>query len=215
MVILRRMGLAVAVGIVPDEETDAEERAERRAEADALAVELAMEGVRWREPERGRVPATRAHVGSFSYSCLHTLRRVYALLDEGRPVTPAAADTAEDDAEVVESVSLMFESHLLNHSDCEGYYVPAEFDDPLFLPPDRVAGGGMVGSCQALLAELRICAPAIGIRLGPDGALSDAEADRVYELPEDDPFSTETMVWLTLHEQCIASIASGRALVFC
>lgn len=108
----------------------------------------------------------------------------------------------------------MLDSHLLCHSDCEGYYVPVAFDEPLFLPPDAgVAGGGMVGSSQGLLDELRGCAPALGIALD-GGELTDDEARRVGDLPETDPFMIEASVWLTLHEACRASIAGGHAIVF-
>ncbi|SRR6266540_224854 len=210
------MGLAVSVGITSEPaDADEEEAAERRDELDRLSAALAAEGVHWGEPEGAPVPPMRSAVISFPYSCLHHLRRVLALVDAGRPVPPVDGPAALDqDKNVVKAKTMTFSSHLLCHSDCEGYYVPVDFPEPLFLPEDEVAGGGMVGSSQGLLAELRRCAPALGVRLEPDGSLSDGEAARLSELPEDADFATETMVWLTLHEACLASIVSGYAIVF-
>ncbi|MBG0827015.1 hypothetical protein HS041_04460 [Planomonospora sp. ID67723] len=92
---------------------------------------------------------------------------------------------------------------------------PVDFGDPVFLPEESgVAGAGMVGSSHRLLAEVRECAPAIGIRLEQDGSLSDAEADRVYALPQSAPFEIESVVWLALHEACRASVSTGQAIIF-
>ncbi|MFD0531677.1 hypothetical protein ACFQ1I_42035 [Kitasatospora arboriphila] len=127
-------------------------------------------------------------------------------------VTPAA-DTDPDqydcDRGEVEEEALMFSSHLLCHSDCAGYYVPADFDDPVFLPEEAaVAGGGMVGSAAQLLAELRRLAPAIGIC--PETAA--ATADPV--VAADDPYEAEKSAWHVLHGACRESLATGRAIVF-
>ncbi|MEV6302163.1 hypothetical protein AB0M02_22295 [Actinoplanes sp. NPDC051861] len=146
---------------------------------------------------------------------MHYLRRVYALANQGKPVTPVADHAERDrDNDVVEDEALMFESHLLCHSDCDGFYVPVAFDFPVFVSGTDDFGGGMIGSSQGLLAELRRCAPAIGIRLEPDGELSDEEAERIGGLEDDAPFHIESVVWLTLHEACRESIAGGHAIAF-
>ncbi|MBO1418587.1 hypothetical protein [Streptomyces sp. FH025] len=205
------MGLSISVGALctPD----------LRDEAEVLHRALEAEGVAWREPA-----APGADGGAFSagfpYSYLSGLRRVYVLQRLGEPVTGArgvSREQYEAELELVDEETLRFDSHLLCHSDCEGYYVPAEFEleDPLFLPAESgVPGGGMVGSSGALLAELQGFAAAIGIRLTSDGSLDPAESSRLAALPEDDPFEPEVFAWHQLYRACRASLAGGHAIVF-
>lgn len=181
-----------------------------------LSRSLGRAGVRWREPVLRRAPRSRFDLDAFPYSMLHQLRRALAYVDAGLPLVPTTDGTlsAEDEA-LVEQVTEHWDSHLLCHSDVDGFYVPVAFDRPLVL--DDAPGGGMVGSTQGLLAELRRCAPAIGIRLADDGVLGDAELRRLRDRVGDDvvePFDAEQTVWLVLHEACRASVASGRAIVF-
>ncbi|MEV4513213.1 hypothetical protein AB0K00_30090 [Dactylosporangium sp. NPDC049525] len=208
------MGLEITVGVLAGE-TDEEETADLREELDGLSAALAGTGVQWREPDAPPVHTSRAPLLGFPYSWLHELRRVYALDRQDLPITPRGErGMTSRDRDAIDDEASMLDSHLLCHSDCEGYYVPVAFDEPLFLPSDAgVAGGGMVGSSQGLLDELRGCAPALGITLD-GGELSDDEARRVGDLPETDPFMVEASVWLTLHEACRASIAGGHAIVF-
>jgi hypothetical protein len=129
-------------------------------------------------------------------------------------VTPVQDGDLKSTDRYVDDATSMLDSHLLCHADDQGYYVPVTLPDPLFLAADSgVGGAGMVGSCQGLLDELRWIAPDIGVRLEDDGTLSDAEADRVNG-EDDHPFATERMVWLTLHEACRVSIATGHPVVF-
>ncbi|MEU0558087.1 hypothetical protein [Dactylosporangium sp. NPDC006015] len=204
------MGLAVTVGN-PCIGYDEEGEEHYRRQFAGLAAALAAEGHAWTPPD-GAPPTglARPYVGSFPYSCLHYLRRAYALHVEGQPVTPVVDGDLKDADGFVDDAASMLDSHLLCHSDCEGFYVPVPIADPVFL--DEGPGGGMVGSSHGLLDELRRVAPRIGVRLDEDGSLSDAEADRLGA--EGDPFETEQMVWLTLHEACRVSIASGHPIVF-
>jgi hypothetical protein len=208
------MGLAITVGnpcIGYDEE--GEEHYQRQFEK--LATALAAKGHDWTPPDTAPpVGQARSHVGSFPYSCLHYLRRAYALEYAGQPVTPVVDGDLKSADRYVDDAAYMFDSHLLCHADDAGYYVPVPIQDPAFLPSDSgVAGGGMVGSSQGLLGELRRIAAGIGVRLEPDGTLSDAEAERL-DHNDGDPYATEQMVWLTLHEACRVSIATGHAVVF-
>jgi hypothetical protein len=211
------MGLAVSVGIMAEMLSIGEDEgvAHFRADFDRLSAALAADGVDWREPESADVPPMRQHAGSFPYSYLHYLRRTFALLQRGEPVTPVASpDELDRDEHKVSDETTMMSSHLLCHSDCEGYYVPVDFPEPLFLPEDAgIEGGGMVGSSQGLRAELVRCAPALGIRLD-DGSLPDEEAARLYDIPDEADFGIETVVWLTLYEATRVSIARGHAIVF-
>jgi hypothetical protein len=206
------MGLEITVGALADGTVG--ETAHLRGELDGLSAALAGSGVRWQEPDGPPIGPDRAPLRGFPYSWLHHLRRVYVLDRQDLPITPLDERGMQDrDHAAIDDEASMLDSHLLCHSDCEGYYVPVAFDEPLFLPASAgVAGGGMVGSSQGLLDELRGCAPALGITLD-GGELTDDEARRIGDLPETDPFMIESSVWLTLHEACLASIAGGHAIV--
>ena len=172
-----------------------------------LSDQLVALGVKWSMPPDRQTLTGRAACTAFGYSTVHFLRRAYALTKAGRPVTPVSAiPDMERDNDVVDAESTMFESHLLCHSDSDGFYVPVDFAHP------EVAGGQLVGSSQRLLAELRFCAEPLGIRLAEDGTLPDAEADRVNAL--DTPHEHEWLAWIALHEACLLSIESGHAIHF-
>ncbi|MCU7820873.1 hypothetical protein [Kitasatospora sp. DSM 101779] len=209
------MGLSITVGLLDDlDRHDPEVAAHHARELAVLAEALQVKGIDWREPAASG-SGHAAHSGGFPYGYLHHLRRAYVLHRHGAAVTPAATTDPEQydcDRGEVEEETLMFSSHLLCHSDCAGYYVPADFEDPVFLPEDAaVAGGGMVGSTGRLLAELRRTAPAIGIC--PDAAAAvDGPADA--DAPADDPYEAEKFAWYVLHGACRASLATGRAIVF-
>ncbi|WP_345699373.1 hypothetical protein [Kitasatospora terrestris] len=195
------MGLALSVG---ENDHFSEDLA-------ALSGALAAVGVEWREPARSAGPSASA---GFPYGYLHHLRRAYVLHLYDRPVPPAGGTAREQldrDAELVRDETTMLSSHLLCHSDCAGFYVPVDFAEPLFLDEQAVAGGGMVGSAQRLLAELVACAPAIGIAVAADGTVG-PEQDAI---PADDPYEVEKFTWYGLYRACRASIATGHALVFC
>jgi hypothetical protein len=119
------------------------------------------------------------------------------------------------DCEKIQDETVMFESHLLCHSDSGGYYVPVDFAEPLFLPKKaNVDGAGMVGSSQRLLAELASIAPSLGIQLDSEGALPRAEAAKPADAAPGEPFDPERHAWYQLHRACLASIAGGHAIVF-
>ncbi|WP_369776513.1 hypothetical protein [Streptomyces sp. R33] len=182
---------------------------------DLLSRALAVEGIVWQEPALDE-PSHLRFI-SFPTSHLHHLRRVFALAARGESVTPASATSAEQyerDEDKVFDESTIMSSHLLCHSDSAGFYVPVDFDDPLFLPAEKqVEGGGMVGSSQQLLAELCGFASAIGVRLDRDRHLSDEESARL-DTASDDLFHTERSAWHQLYQVCRTSIATGRAVVF-
>jgi hypothetical protein len=207
------MGLEVSVGARSVAPGDSEALEHYRGSLDRLSAVLAEQGITWREPTT-EVPPLRAHAGGFPYSYLPYLRRALALLGLDKPVTPTgrAGVTARDDSMIQTEMSLL-SSHLLCHADNAGYYVPADFGEPLFLS-GKISGGGIVGSCQGLMGELRRLAPALGIALTDNGELTDDEATRVVKLPDESDFAIESVVWLTLFEASRVSIASGHAVIF-
>ncbi|NHZ82768.1 hypothetical protein F2P44_26325 [Massilia sp. CCM 8695] len=103
-------------------------------------------------------------------------------------------------------------SHLVCHSDAEGFYVPVAFGDPAFhaeLP------GGILGSSYRLLEELIVVAPAIGVEL-VNRALTDGEAARISQLASSEHgLYRELCAWLALYEAARLSIEHKTAIVFC
>lgn len=81
-----------------------------------------------------------------SYSGIHRVRTAYAKMK--------GIDTGEDHAEWQRKDDVLPDSHLVHHSDCDGYYLPSDFIKPIRADQD---GNGCVsiGSSVRLLAELR------------------------------------------------------------
>lgn len=206
------MGLSVAVGALAELAEADEEGAEWLREALATANRvLAENGLpRHHEPEDLRVES-RASIDGMPYGFLHCLRRAYAhsVLHPSRPLAPLARDDDAADDPALHKVSSPA-SHLLYHSDCEGLYVPVDFDRVLV---DDGLVGTMLGSSQRLLAELVRVAPLIDIRLqGHD--LSDDEADMINAYDDQAPFFRERASWITLFEAARLSVKHGAAIVF-
>jgi hypothetical protein len=150
-------------------------------------------------------------VTSFPYSFLHYLRRAYARKALGKAITPVAGDdlSEEDDADV-ERVTEACQSHLLYHSDCEGFYIPIDFPAPLV---DDDITGGALGSTQGLLREILTVAPDLGIVM--DGSdLSEISRVDLEACDEAHPFYIERIVWQTLYENCKLSMKYGSLISF-
>jgi hypothetical protein len=167
------------------------------------------------EPEALPELTSRASLESYPYTFLHYLRRfaAHASTKPNWKPTPFAetADPAEDPVVAQETAKLG--SHLLCHSDCEGFYLPIDFPKPLFADEERLPGG-MLGSSHGLLRELVAVAPVLGIAL-PGGKLSDAEANRINGITEaEGPFWIELTVWISLFEAARLSIEHKSAVCF-
>jgi hypothetical protein len=155
----------------------------------------------------------RQHCGSFPYSFLHYLRRVFARVHEELEVTPVVGDDDPTEDPAVEDATTLLDTHLLCHSDAEGYYVPIDFDEVIFDNDKRGLPGGMLGSTQRLMAELVQSAPSIGITLD-HGVLSDAEVDAINRDDDTGPYWRERLVWLALFEAARVSLADKTMIVF-
>lgn len=211
------MGLAVEVGRLADLKANDEEGAAwlGRALGNVNAV-LRENGLpAHAEPEALPPLRSRAPLDSYPYSFLHHLRR-FAAHARANPKWkpkpfPKSADPAADP--VIADQAAMLDSHLLCHSDCEGFYVPVDFPEPLFAGEDQIPGG-MLGSSQGLMRELVAVAPVLGIRLSR-GQLSDPEANRIGDVVEaEGPFWIELAVWLSLFEAARLSIEHRTAVCF-
>jgi hypothetical protein len=209
------MGLAISVGHFSDlQENDAEGAAWFRENIEALNGVLQQHQLPAHQ-ESVNVPEfeSRAACDSFPYSFLHYLRRVYAHAkrDPAWRAEPLEAGQNPTEDDVLDEEMFMFESHLLNHSDAEGYYVPQDFEDTIY---DDTVPGGMIGSSQHLLRELMQTAPALDITL-EHGELSDAEAQRINQVGEsDEALYRENTVWIALFEAARLSIKYNTLIVF-
>lgn len=213
------MGLAIEVGALADLlENDDEGAAWLREGLAAANRCLEAAGLpAHEEPTAVELPATRASLLSMPYSFIHYLRRAYARRVDDPAWMAEPLDEDEDPADdpLLEEETEMLSSHLLCHSDAEGFYVPVDFADVLFdESEDGELPGGMLGSSYRLLEELVLVAPALGIRLD-DGQLSDAEAQRVDDVAcSSEGLCRELASWLALYEAARVSIAAKTAIVF-
>lgn len=212
------MGLSISVGLLTELDDDPE-TLEYYTNVFAEMNEVLEEEGQPRHEEPVTLPelSNRAGLEDFSYSSLHFLRRVFAHVENDSDWKAVPVDEGEDPSEdeLVEEESDMLSSHLLCHSDCEGFYLPIDFDDLIMdaEDDDRIQGG-LLGSSYRLKEELVQIAPSLGITLDGD-RLSDAEAKRINGVAEsDDGLSTEHMVWIALFEAARLSIEHKTAIHF-
>lgn len=168
------------------------------------------------EPEAVAPMPYRGACLSFPYAYLHRLRRALAFArQDPAAFGPAPADWDPNTDPLLESELFVFmDAHLICHSDCEGFYVPIDFADPLYAEKQGEVSGGIVGSTQRLLQELISVAPLLGIRLDED-RLSDAEAKLIAsDDTEQHPLGIERLVWFALYEAAAHSLAQRTAIVF-
>lgn len=212
------MSLAIEVGLLADLLENDPEGAEMHSESLKVLNEFLEErGLPLhQEPEVKQNFDNRCSCKSFPYLFLHYLRRFYAMVVTYHDWEPEPLGENEDPSEdlVVEEESLMFESHLLCHSDCEGFYLPIDFDE-IICDEDARIEGGMLCSSYRLYDELLIIAPKLGIQL-LNSSLLDEEVERINKrIGSQDGFWRELCVWLALFEAARISIEHGVALCFC
>jgi hypothetical protein len=132
-----------------------------------------------------------------------------------RPLPPESDPSTDD---LYDRVLFSCESHIVCHSDGDGFYVPVDFPDPLYddLPESdpHCVRGGILGSSQGAMRELVRVAPLLGIGL-EQGQLDDGEARRIdREKQQASSFWVERRVWLRFFELARFSIAHRTAVVF-
>lgn len=213
------MGLAVEIGMLADLIANDPEGADWTRESLAKVNEVLAENnlPQHNEPEQLPTMHNRAGILSYPYSFLHHLRRVYARATNDPDWTPTPTPEGEDPAEdsVLDKEMDMMSSHLLCHSDAEGYYLPIDFNDVIIdeKNQDRIPGGLLGSSCR-LLEELIRIAPKLGITLD-GGQLSDAEADKINkDFESEEGLWIEKIVWISLFEAARLSIEHKTAICF-
>ncbi len=214
------MGLAIGVGMRAEFECgDGEKAGRMRADMASINTILKERGLPVHdEPESlDESLDIRASVMSFPYSWLHYLRRFAAHIMRDPKWVPYPIEPGEDPAEdaVLVQMYQRLSSHLLCHSDSEGYYVPVDFEE-LILDPEHEISGGVVGSSQQLQRELLSLCDPLEIEVDDEGQLSDDVADELSkQRPTAAPFAIERLVWLALYEAARVSIEKKTAIVFC
>ncbi|MBM7170104.1 hypothetical protein JQK87_17135 [Streptomyces sp. G44] len=161
-----------------------------------------------------------APVAGFDYDALHFLRRAYLLRICGLEVTPVD-ELGGDYEQLLEMFDATAQqSHLVWHYDHAGAYVPVDFPAPLS-NDELLAGGGPLGSSQALLRELEFVAPSIGIDPGnpplapmPPAAPTSLEERAAPIPPDESPYARERHVWLGLHAAATRSLAQGSMIIY-
>jgi hypothetical protein len=166
------------------------------------------------EPERLPNLENRAWLQSFPYPGLHQLRRIaaYAAEKSGWVATPFPDARRAATDPILEKHSARMTSHLLCHSDCEGFYLPILFEE-VIVDEDRIPGA-MLGSSFMLMRELAALAPALQILLH-GSTLQNAEAEKVNrEVRDESPLWMEKGVWLCLYEAARLSTQHKTAICF-
>ena len=150
--------------------------------------------------------------GGFPYSWIHYLRRYYAHRLAAPDIIPApmpARQRVTDDP-VLRRMSSR-KSHLIYHSDCEGFYLPVDFPDVI---EDERVPGLMLGSTQRLLAELRTLAEPLGFA-GISKSIPNEQIEHVLkEQEQETPYFIERSTWLTLFTAANYSLDSSAAILF-
>lgn len=200
------MGLAMSVGLLIGLDGDPEGIEWRKSDLAVINTALSENGLPEHiAPKKIGSQKYRGHISSFPYSYIHYLRRAIAYQINGIALTPADGDPADDP--ILEEELFMMSSHVICHSDAEGFYLPVDFSEPLF------SNDEFFGSCFGVIRELTAVAPSLGITL-EGGVLTDAEAKKLADNGED-PLSIEKVSWFTMWEQATYAIQEKAVLVFC
>ena len=212
------MGLAITVGALAElQQEDPQGAQDLIASLEAANALLKQAGLpQHAEPATLPELQSRALIDSFPYSFLHYLRRAYAhaALDAQWRATPLPDGEEPGEDPVLDEAQDTFDSHLICHSDCEGFYFPLVFDEVVFADDGHELLGGMLGSSYKLREELVTVAPALGIFLLGD-ELSDEEAERINaRVDAEDGLDRELVAWLAIYEACRLSIEHKTAIVF-
>jgi hypothetical protein len=214
------LSISLAVELVKDRDANSNKRWTQEIE-DINRV-LSLNGYP-QHVEPDLIEATINYRGSVNipYSWVHYLRRAVAYaINSPEEFSSLGDGEAPINDECYEEESYNFSSHLICHSDDGGYYVPVNFPEPLFDRENRLLGG-FLGSSQQALIELIQTAPLLEILLKDDNISPQQEAAILNAgLEEDDPYYEyhpywiERVTWLYFFDRLQLSVKLGSALVF-
>lgn len=154
------MGLAVDVGVLSFLLVNDAEGAEWVEKDLATLNEVLKDNGLPAHNEPVKLPdfLSRADCGSYPYSFLHYLRRFYARTknDKDWIPTPVSEDEEPSEDESIEDEFTKFQSHLVCHSDCDGYYLPIDFQEIIVAREGEEIPGGILCSSYRLREELEV-----------------------------------------------------------
>ncbi len=174
----------------------------------------------------------------WGYSGLHYLRRIAAYLAQGKGLPEPGDNNADKDPmvdsyyEIVTGSStnifkalfskkmqrkLAFQ-HLIIHSDCDGYYIPLDFEDVLDCPERLKIAGDMLGSTYRLYDECKELARHLELPLELDH-----ESEQLFNAAENqgggsskwERYGIESFTCHRLLHACEESLKYKAAIVFC
>src|SRR5262249_12714518 len=119
------------------------------------------------------------------------------------------------DKRVQDELWTYIDSHIICHSDTEGYFVPIDFEYPL-IDRRKKNGlpGGILGSCQRAFRGLVRTAPILGVKLRNE-RLSDRGARVIVEEADGShPYWIERKAWLSHFEAFRYSLEHKCAVVY-
>lgn len=214
--------LDICVGILKEFEAVGEEEGREYYTDLFAAVNQAL--VKEKLPEHSEpVDLKETWSGRVRFSQIHYLRRFAAhLVIKGKIPQPTAAE-ATDDPVVIEYYDKFGElavknrfDHLILHSDCEGFYLPIDFNEVVFAAEELEIPGDMIGSAVRLNEECKVLAGYLGLPLDLD-----PDSDTVLKALENpdrsiqwQKYIAESYVCLVFYHASLKSIALGAAIVF-
>lgn len=212
------MGLAISTGMLADLLKNDEEGAEwlEKNLKDLNNLLIKNNLPIHQEPREIINSNYRGYCGSFPYSYLHYLRRALAYArqkpDKFKPA-PAKWEPSSDSL-IDRELTVYLDSHIICHSDAAGFYVPLDFEYPLYSEKALPITGDIVGSTVRARQELIKVAPLLDIKL--DGEqLSDQEAEKLAnEKDHTHAYWLERLVWFTFFEVVNESLINKSVIVF-
>lgn len=216
----KTMGLAITSGILADFiENEPEGYQAYKVIFENINNILAKNNIEaHQEPETlDRAPL---HSGGFPYVFLHFLKRFAAHVWENRDnenwdwtPTPFPIDDEPGQDPILEEHYSYLSSHLLTHSDAEGFYLPVELPEVLFDTDENPVPGAMIGSSYDLLSELKSLIKFLNIQLNEDDIISNLPEIN-QKIQDKGDFWVETLVCATLLDAAKFSILNKTAILF-
>lgn len=230
------MGLSLCIGILADlRENDLEGYEYYSNQFELLNEYLRRIGLPiHNEPESCEIMGWEM----YGYSGLHYLRRLAAHFDlTGNLPEPGDNKSSNDEIlnnyyrlseeRYTESSEKLYVSaskyrfkfdHLINHSDCDGFYLPLTFENVLCPEPELELEGGTIGSSIKLLQECKLLSSLLQIPSSVDEnsvelwESADAQGKSAVRWQK---YGIESFTCVNLISACTKSIENKSAMIFC
>ena len=221
------MGLSLCVGYMAEAKAEApEEFGEIRTVFEQLSAAMVKSGYRPHNEPEEQLEQNTFSCQMWGYSGLHHLRRFAACHYFGHELYVPNRELADGpEALVTEYYRLSDPSrdqplpfeHLMQHSDCDGFFLPQDFQAVVVTRNPQISGD-IIGSSVQLLKECRQLALLLELPLDLD-----MDAPELWAAADDpgkgsckwQKYGIESFSCLRLIRACEVSVRAGAALVFC